>query len=143
VRGALPLRRGAAHRPRTVAGPPGRGILPLGRRDPPRGRGVRAGRARESRALDRHRGDPRGRAAAPWRRIRPRSARRIRRDRGDPDPDVRAAHRRGARPTVSDPTAPAPEEVIARPDFEQVVADEKNREIIEEFENEAKTRTLY
>jgi len=41
---------------------------------------------------------------------------------------------------VSDPTAP--EEVIVRPDFEQVVADEKNREIIEEFENEAKTRTL-
>ncbi len=33
-------------------------------------------------------------------------------------------------------------EVVVRPDFEQVVADEKNREIIEEFENEAKTRTL-
>ena len=41
---------------------------------------------------------------------------------------------------MSDPAAP--EEVIVRPDFEQVVADEKNREIIEEFENEAKTRTL-
>ena len=36
---------------------------------------------------------------------------------------------------------PVPE-VVVRPDFEQVVADEKNREIIEEFENEAKTRTL-
>jgi TRAP transporter 4TM/12TM fusion protein len=36
----------------------------------------------------------------------------------------------------------APDEVIARPDFEQVQADEKNREIIEEFESEAKTRTL-
>lgn len=34
------------------------------------------------------------------------------------------------------------EEVIVRPDFESVVADEKNRELIEEFENEAKTRTL-
>ncbi|MDP9321467.1 MAG: TRAP transporter fused permease subunit [Chloroflexota bacterium] len=34
------------------------------------------------------------------------------------------------------------EEIIVRPDFESVVADEKNREIIEEFENEAKTRTL-
>jgi TRAP transporter 4TM/12TM fusion protein len=34
------------------------------------------------------------------------------------------------------------EEIIVRPDFEEVVADEKNREIIEEFENEAKTRTL-
>ena len=34
------------------------------------------------------------------------------------------------------------DEVIARPDFEQVQADEKNREIIEEFESEAKTRTL-
>jgi TRAP transporter 4TM/12TM fusion protein len=33
-------------------------------------------------------------------------------------------------------------EVVVRPDFEAVVADEKNREIIEEFENEAKTRTL-
>ena len=33
-------------------------------------------------------------------------------------------------------------EIVVRPDFEQVVADEKNREIIEEFENEAKTRTL-
>ncbi|HEX9494125.1 MAG TPA: TRAP transporter fused permease subunit [Candidatus Limnocylindria bacterium] len=34
------------------------------------------------------------------------------------------------------------DEVIVRPDFDQVLADEKNREIIEEFENEAKTRTL-
>ena len=34
------------------------------------------------------------------------------------------------------------EELIARPDLDQVLADEKNREIIEEFENEAKTRTL-
>ena len=33
-------------------------------------------------------------------------------------------------------------EVVVRPDFESVVSDEKNREIIEEFENEAKTRTL-
>jgi TRAP transporter 4TM/12TM fusion protein len=33
-------------------------------------------------------------------------------------------------------------EVIVRPDLDQVLADEKNREIIEEFENEAKTRTL-
>ncbi len=33
-------------------------------------------------------------------------------------------------------------EVIVRPDFEAVVSDEKNREIIEEFESEAKTRTL-
>ena len=37
--------------------------------------------------------------------------------------------------------APVPE-VVVRPDFEQVVADEKNRELIEEYENEAKTRTL-
>lgn len=36
---------------------------------------------------------------------------------------------------------PGPE-VVVRPDFEQVVADEKNRELIEEYENEAKTRTL-
>lgn len=33
-------------------------------------------------------------------------------------------------------------EVVVRPDFEQVVADEKNRELIEEYENESKTRTL-
>jgi TRAP transporter 4TM/12TM fusion protein len=33
-------------------------------------------------------------------------------------------------------------EVVVRPDFDAVVTDEKNREIIEEFENEAKTRTL-
>jgi len=33
-------------------------------------------------------------------------------------------------------------DVVVRPDFESVLADEKNREIIEEFENEAKTRTL-
>ncbi len=36
---------------------------------------------------------------------------------------------------------PGPE-VIARPDLDAVLADERNREIIEEFENEAKTRTL-
>jgi TRAP-type uncharacterized transport system fused permease subunit len=36
----------------------------------------------------------------------------------------------------------APNEIIVRPDFEEVVADEKNRAIIEEFESEAKTRTL-
>jgi TRAP transporter 4TM/12TM fusion protein len=34
------------------------------------------------------------------------------------------------------------DEVIVRPDFDQVLADEKNREIIEEFESESKTRTL-
>jgi hypothetical protein len=34
------------------------------------------------------------------------------------------------------------DEIIVRPDFDQVLADEKNREIIEEFESEAKTRTL-
>ena len=34
------------------------------------------------------------------------------------------------------------EEVIARPDLEQVLSDEKNRELIEEFESESKTRTL-
>ena len=33
-------------------------------------------------------------------------------------------------------------EVVVRPDFEAVVSDEKNREIIEEFESEAKTRSL-
>ena len=33
-------------------------------------------------------------------------------------------------------------EIVVRPDFEAVVSDEKNREIIEEFESEAKTRTL-
>jgi len=33
-------------------------------------------------------------------------------------------------------------EIVVRPDFEAVVADEKNREIIEEFESESKTRTL-
>jgi TRAP transporter 4TM/12TM fusion protein len=33
-------------------------------------------------------------------------------------------------------------EIVVRPDFEAVVTDEKNRAIIEEFENEAKTRTL-
>src|SRR4030088_2786152 len=33
-------------------------------------------------------------------------------------------------------------QVVVRPDFDAVVTDEKNREIIEEFENEAKTRTL-
>jgi TRAP transporter 4TM/12TM fusion protein len=34
------------------------------------------------------------------------------------------------------------DEIVVRPDFDAVVTDEKNREIIEEFENEAKTRTL-
>jgi TRAP transporter 4TM/12TM fusion protein len=33
-------------------------------------------------------------------------------------------------------------DIVVRPDFEAVVSDEKNREIIEEFESEAKTRTL-
>jgi TRAP transporter 4TM/12TM fusion protein len=33
-------------------------------------------------------------------------------------------------------------EIVVRPDFDAVVTDEKNREIIEEFESEAKTRTL-
>src|SRR3982074_3085022 len=33
-------------------------------------------------------------------------------------------------------------DVVVRPDFDAVVTDEKNREIIEEFESEAKTRTL-
>ena len=33
-------------------------------------------------------------------------------------------------------------DVVVRPDFEAVQSDEKNREIIEEFESEAKTRTL-
>ncbi|HEY6202413.1 MAG TPA: TRAP transporter fused permease subunit [Candidatus Limnocylindria bacterium] len=33
-------------------------------------------------------------------------------------------------------------EIVVRPDFEAVVSDEKNREIIEEFESEAKTRSL-
>jgi len=33
-------------------------------------------------------------------------------------------------------------EVVVRPDFDAVVTDEKNREIIEEFESESKTRTL-
>jgi TRAP transporter 4TM/12TM fusion protein len=34
------------------------------------------------------------------------------------------------------------QEVIARPDLDQVLSDERNRELIEEFESEAKTRTL-
>ena len=34
------------------------------------------------------------------------------------------------------------DEIIVRPDLDQVLSDEKNREIIEEYENEAKTRTL-
>jgi TRAP transporter 4TM/12TM fusion protein len=34
------------------------------------------------------------------------------------------------------------QEVIVRPDLDKVLSDEKNREIIEEFENESKTRTL-
>jgi len=33
-------------------------------------------------------------------------------------------------------------DIVVRPDFEAVQSDEKNREIIEEFESEAKTRTL-
>jgi TRAP transporter 4TM/12TM fusion protein len=33
-------------------------------------------------------------------------------------------------------------DVIIRPDLDQVLSDQKNREIIEEFENESKTRTL-
>jgi len=41
---------------------------------------------------------------------------------------------------VSGETGP---EVIARPDLDAVLADEHNREIIEEYENEAKTRTLH
>ncbi|MDE3112295.1 MAG: TRAP transporter fused permease subunit [Chloroflexota bacterium] len=34
------------------------------------------------------------------------------------------------------------DEIIAKPDLDQVLADEKNRELIEEFESEAKTRTF-
>ncbi len=34
------------------------------------------------------------------------------------------------------------EERIARPDFDAIVADDKNRELIEEFESESKTRSL-
>jgi len=34
------------------------------------------------------------------------------------------------------------DEVIVRPDLDQVLSDERNRELIEEFESEAKTRTL-
>ncbi len=41
---------------------------------------------------------------------------------------------------TGEPTPPA--EIIVRPDLDQVLSDEKNREIIEEYENEAKTRTL-
>ena len=33
-------------------------------------------------------------------------------------------------------------DIVVRPDFDAVLSDEKNREIIEEFESEAKTRTL-
>lgn len=35
-----------------------------------------------------------------------------------------------------------PDEVIIRPDLEEVLADEKTKELIEEFEQEARTRTL-
>ena len=35
------------------------------------------------------------------------------------------------------------QEVIVRPDLDQVLSDERNRELIEEFESEAKTRTLH
>ncbi len=35
-----------------------------------------------------------------------------------------------------------PDDRIARPDFEAIAADDKNRELIEEFESEAKTRSL-
>jgi len=34
------------------------------------------------------------------------------------------------------------EERIARPDFDAIISDDKNRELIEEFESESKTRTL-
>ncbi|MFN2519846.1 MAG: TRAP transporter permease [Candidatus Limnocylindria bacterium] len=50
-----------------------------------------------------------------------------------------------APPSASDQktNASAPEgDIVVRPDFEQVVSGEKNRELIEEFESEAKTRTL-
>ncbi|MDP9264999.1 MAG: TRAP transporter fused permease subunit [Chloroflexota bacterium] len=40
-------------------------------------------------------------------------------------------------------TEPPPRpEIIARPDFEEVISGEKNRELIEKFDTEAKTRTL-
>ena len=39
------------------------------------------------------------------------------------------------------PTPPG-DEIIVRPDFDAVITDERNRELIEEFENEAKTRTF-
>ena len=42
-------------------------------------------------------------------------------------------------PDQADPAIP---EIIVRPDLDQVLADERNREIIEEFESESKTRTL-
>ena len=45
---------------------------------------------------------------------------------------------------MSAPTPPAKvdDEIIVRPDFDAVITDERNRELIEEFENEAKTRTF-
>jgi TRAP transporter 4TM/12TM fusion protein len=39
------------------------------------------------------------------------------------------------------PPPPEPDELIVRPDLEQVLADEKTKELIEEFEQEARTRT--
>ena len=45
---------------------------------------------------------------------------------------------------MSEPTPPAEVDdgIIVRPDFDAVITDDRNRELIEEFENEAKTRTF-
>jgi len=44
--------------------------------------------------------------------------------------------------SVPTPPATVDDEIIVRPDFDTIITDERNRELIEEFENEAKTRTF-
>src|SRR5258708_3603354 len=50
--------------------------------------------------------------------------------------------RRGAHRPHGHDDDPMSEEIIVRPDLDQVLSDEKNRALIEEFESESKTRTL-
>src|SRR4029078_6666592 len=139
--------RAARGRPRAAAGAfarhPVGGVLPLGRRH----------RAGQRRSLGRRRAAERARRARDPDRAAGPAAHRHCAVGVRPSAEVRRDRRHGARRTprssrrvvarahhgfsMSDPA-----EVVVRPDLEQVLADDKTKEIIEEYEQEARTRAL-
>src|SRR5436309_4896250 len=65
----------------------------------------------------------------------------VRRDRSPcPRPGPPLAHRGAGRRPMSERTSEP--EVIARPDLDAVLVDDKTKELIEEYEAEARTRTF-